>query len=424
MKDAYSFHDSPQSLDQVYKAMYDAYCRIFQQCGLNYVVVEAETGEMGGSGSHQFTVPCDSGEDVIVYTEDGAYAANLERADVDPLPKSTANHTIPAIEEVHTPGVGSIEAVCDFLKTRPEQMIKTLIYTINESTVAVLVRGDHAVNPEKLSPLFPGEPVTLAQADRIQRCTGAAVGFAGPVGLIEKVDRLIIDHAVAAMAVGITGANKTDYHLQHVVPGRDFDLDGTKVAVTDIRHACEGDTYQGKPLRFKKGIEVGQVFKLGTKYSTKLGATYQDENGKDNPSLMGCYGIGINRILASAIELGHDDNGIIWPISIAPYEVLITPLNPEDAEVSAVADRLYASLTEQGVDVLLDDRPLRAGVKFKDADLIGLPVRVTVGKRAVAEGHVEVKLRRESDSQHIDIDQSVDHILEVMASLKAELKVR
>jgi prolyl-tRNA synthetase len=286
------------------------------------------------------------------------------------------------------------------------------------------VRGDHGVNAEKLAQLYPGEPVVLAEAEVIQKCTGAAVGFAGPVGLIESIDKLIIDHAVAGMAVGVTGANKTDTHLRHVVPGRDFALDGDKIRVTDIRNACEGDTYQGKPLRFKKGIEVGQVFKLGMKYSTKLGATYQDENGKEHPSLMGCYGIGINRILASAIELGHDDNGIIWPINIAPYEVLITPLNPEDPDVAAVADRLYHSLTEQAVEVLLDDRPLRAGVKFKDADLIGLPIRITVGKRGVAEGHVEVKLRREADSNNIGIDQTVDHVLSLIASLKAELQVK
>jgi prolyl-tRNA synthetase len=421
MKDAYSFHDSPESLEQTYRAMYDAYCRIFERCGLQYIIVEAETGEMGGSGSHQFTVPCESGEDTIVYAEDGSYAANLERAPVDPLPRQIAAAVGP-IEEVHTPAVGSIEAVCGFLKTTPHEMIKTLIYSAGGKAVAVLVRGDHEVNAEKLSRLMPGEHLSLADLATIERVTGAKVGFAGPVGLAASVDKLVIDHTVAAMAVGVTGANKTDYHVKNVVPGRDFSLEGENVVVTDVRNACEGDTYGGKRLLFRKGIEVGQVFKLGTKYSTKLGANYRDEHGAILPCLMGCYGIGVNRILASAIELGHDDNGIIWPITIAPFEVIVTCVNQDDAKVATAAEQIYKDLQTAGIEVLLDDRVMRGGVKFKDADLIGIPIRVTVGAKSVAEGQVELKLRRQGETQKVPLAEVPAKVSGLVAMLKEEVR--
>jgi len=422
MKDAYSFDADPVGLDKSYKSMYDAYCRIFKRCGLEYVIVEAESGEMGGSGSHQFTVPCESGEDTIVYTEDGSYAANLERADVDPQAKEIANAEIPPMEEVHTPNFGSIEAVCNFLKTKPRQMVKTMIYSTDDKTIAVLIRGDHDVNEEKLRLAVGGKHIELADEATIEKVTGAKVGFAGPIGIVDKVSKLIIDHAVAAMAVGVTGANKTDYHIKNVVPGRDFLLEGDNVTVTDIRYAGEGDTHNGKELLFKKGIEVGQVFKLGTKYSEKLGAKFLRPDGREAPCLMGCYGIGINRILASAIELGNDDNGIIWPISIAPFEVLVTSVNQDDDKVARVAEEIYRQLLDNGVDVLLDDRVLRGGVKFKDADLIGMPVRVTVGKKSVAEGNVEIKLRCESQSRKVPIENATDKTIEMVNSLKEELK--
>ncbi len=451
MKDAYSFDADPVGLDKSYKAMYDAYCRIFKRCGLEYVIVEAESGEMGGSGSHQFTVPCESGEDTIVYTEDGSYAANLERADVDaPSVILSGAKNLPTPKEVHTPNVGSIDAVCAFLKTKPQDMIKTLIYTsppltaelkksisreqakhaggpvtVGEAVayqhVAVLVRGDHEVNPEKLR-IVLGEPAELAEPGEIQSVTGAKVGFAGPIGLDKEVDKMIIDHAVAAMAVGVSGDNKTDYHIKNVIPGRDFPLEGDNITVTDIRYAGEGDTHNGNKLLFKKGIEVGQVFKLGTKYSEKLGAKFLRQDGREAPCLMGCYGIGINRILASAIELGNDDNGIIWPISVAPFEVLVTSVNQDDEKVAQVAEDIYQELLTNGIDVLLDDRVLRGGVKFKDADLIGIPIRVTVGKKSVAEGNIEIKLRCESQSQKVPIEKATDKTIEMIDSLKEELK--
>ena len=449
MKDAYSFHADEQSLDETYKIMYETYCEIFKRCGLDYVSVEAESGEMGGSGSHQFTIPCESGEDTIVYADDGSYAANLERAAVDPLPKQKGGPDTPPVEEVHTPNVGSIEAVCTFMNTRPDNMIKTIICTspgvLSESlksvgrektkqdgqnvvvgepvayhTIAVLVRGDHDVNEEKLR-IAVGNSVELAEPEEIKRATGAEVGFAGPIGIANKVSRVMIDHAVAVMDVGVTGANKTDHHIKNVVPGRDFPLEGDNIRIVDIRNAVDGDTHNGKKLLFKKGIEVGQVFKLGTKYSKKLGAKFLDENGSEKPCIMGCYGIGINRIVASAIEIGHDKDGIIWPISIAPFEVLITSVNQDDEQVAQVAENIYKQLLDKGIDVLMDDRLLRAGVKFKDADLIGIPVRVTVGKRAVAEGNVEMKLRREQAGEKIPIEQAPARAEELVRQLYAEL---
>jgi prolyl-tRNA synthetase len=422
MKDAYSFDANPEMLHQSYMAMYNAYCRVFTRCGLEYVIVEAESGEMGGTGSHQFTIPAASGEDTIVYTADATYAANLEKADIDPLPRQKASGTVPTPEDVHTPHVGSIEAVCEFLKTTPAEMIKTLIYSSGGQTVAAVVRGDHEVNQEKLTQVLGGAHTELADEPTIEKATGAKVGFAGPVGLAGRVAKLIIDHGVAAMAVGVAGANKTDYHTRNVVPGRDFPLSGDNIVVTDVRNATEGDTRGGKKLLFKRGIEVGQVFKLGTKYSVKLGATFLTESGERKPLLMGCYGIGINRIMASAIELYHDDNGILWPINIAPFEVILTTVNQEDPEVSATAEKLYADLTQAGVDVLFDDRDLRAGVKFKDADLIGIPIRVTIGKKALAGGNVELKLRREAQSQNVPVGDAAKKVVELVASLKEKLK--
>jgi len=448
MKDSYSFHADNKCLDETYRLMYDTYCRIFNRCGLEYVIVEAESGEMGGSGSHQFTIPCESGEDIIVHTEDGSYAANLEKAAVDPVPKEKTKANVPPPEDVHTPNIGSIEEVCAFLKTQPKDMIKTLIYrnhplkedikkvggyeaTHKDGTgrweteahwikhYAILIRGDHEVNSEKLR-IVSGENLELANEDKIKKITDAEVGFAGPVGLGTGIT-IIIDHGVAAMAVGVTGANKTDYHTKNIVPGRDFALEGENIIVADVRNAVEGDTYNGKKLLFKRGIEVGQVFKLGTKYSKKLDCKFLDEKGSENLCTMGCYGIGINRILASAIESGNDANGIIFPVSIAPFEVLVTSVNQDDPKVSETAEKIYNQLLDAGVDVLLDDRDIRGGVKFKDADLIGVPVRVTVGKRAVAQGNVEIKLRKDAKSEKVLIESAAEKTIELVNTLKQKL---
>ena len=427
MKDSYSFHATPECLDKEYWNMYETYKRIFKRCGLDYVIVEAESGEMGGTGSHQFTIPCPSGEDVIVYTEDGSYAANIEKAAVDApswhgLGANENTATMAVLPElIHTPNVGSIDAVCAFLKTQPADMIKTLIFFADKDVIVALVRGDHEINPEKLTQALGGKHNELATPETIEKITGAKVGFAGPMGLADKVSKLIIDHAVAAMHIGVTGANKTDYHVKNIVPGRDFPLTGDNVIVADIRNAIEGDTNNGKKLLFKHGIEVGQVFKLGTKYSSKLSCNFLDDSGKENPCLMGCYGIGINRIVASAIEAANDDNGIIFPISIAPFEVIIVSVNQDDAEVVKAADKIYGELKNKGIEVLLDDRDERAGVKFKDADLIGIPVRITVGKKALATGNVELKLRTEPKPTLIPVDTVIAKTVEMVDTLKSRL---
>jgi prolyl-tRNA synthetase len=420
MKDAYSFHTDEENLDETYKIMYETYCRIFKRCGLKYVIVEAESGEMGGSGSHQFTVPCENGEDLIIYTEDNSYAANLEKAAVDPLPKEKSKTEIEPMEDIHTPNVGTIEAVCDFLKTEPKDMVKTLIYSAGDEVVIGVVRGDHEINMEKLTQAVGGKHIELADEATIEKVSGAKVGFAGPMGKAEKVSKMIIDYAVAAMASGVTGGNKTDYHTRNVVPGRDFPLEGKNIIVTDIRNAVEGDTHEGKKLLFKRGIEIGQVFKLGTKYSEKLGAKFLDENGKENVCPMGCYGIGINRIVASAIEMGNDKDGIIWPVSIAPFEVIITPIGKED-EITEAAEKIYNALIKAGIECLLDDREARGGVKFKDADLLGIPVRITVGKKSIAEGNVEIKLRAKSQSEKVAVEKAADAVVELVNSLKEQL---
>lgn len=453
MKDAYSFHADDESLEKTYKVMYDTYCKIFKRCGLDYVIVQAESGEMGGSGSHQFTIPCENGEDVIVHTKDNSEAWNIEKAPVDPLPKQEPIENPPAPEQVHTPNAGSIEAVCDCLKTKPQDMIKTLIYTSGteqertkelsayESThkdgqswrkpmlqtvgyYAVLVRGDHEVNQEKLSHVLYGKHLELADANIAEKDIGVKIGFAGPVGLIGSVHAMIIDHAVAAMAIGVTGANKTDHHLKNVVPGRDFPLKsrmpGEKIIVADIRNAVEGDNYNGKKLLFKRGIEVGQVFKLGRKYTSKIGAKFLDENGKEQIATMGCYGIGINRIVASAIEAGNDKDGIIFPISISPFEVIITQAGKDD-NLTAASQKLHDELQAGGIEVLLDDRNERPGVKFKDADLLGIPVRVTIGKKSLAEGNVEIKLRSESEIKKVSIEKAFGEVQAIVKSLKEKL---
>jgi prolyl-tRNA synthetase len=424
MKDAYSFDATAEGLNESYRKMHEAYCRIFDRCGLKYVIAQAESGGMGGTDTEEFMVPAAVG-DAIVATEDGSYAANIDIAQVDPVLPTKADQAAraaaPPMEEVATPGIGSIEAVCRFLGTRPEQMIKTLVYSADGQTIAALVRGDHEVNNAKLLGAAGVAELELAGESVIQSVTGAAVGFAGPTGLAPKVHKFVIDHAVAAMRAGVTGANKTDYHVRNVVPGRDFPLSGDNVLVADIRNAVEGDTYQGRKLVFSRGIEVGHVFKLGTKYSEKLGATFLDERGRQKPCVMGCYGIGINRILAAAIEVGHDDNGCILPVSIAPFEVEIVPLNCDKPAVMNEAQRIYDALRASGADVLLDDRDARSGVKLKDADLLGIPLRVVVGEKSLKEGSIEIKRRSEPEPTLVPAAQAVQTVRGVLERMRNEL---
>ncbi len=392
MKDAYSFHANKASLDETYEQMYNAYCRIYQRCGLPYQAVEADSGPIGGDASHEFMVVCDAGEDYLVRAADGTNAASLERAAVGPV-EDGGCHVMDPLEEVHTPRLSTIEQVSGFLKCRPEDMIKTIVYSADGAAVVALVRGDHEVNEAKLRRYLGAKSLQLASPREIESLTGAAVGFAGPVGLKA---RIIADQAVTVMHNAVTGANKTDYHITGVNPDRDFEMPESG----DIRYATPADkSPSGAPLLFEKCIEVGHVFKLGTKYSVAMSATFADENGEIKPMIMGCYGIGIARIVASCIEALHDDGGICWPMGIAPFKVLIVALDVRDENVMRTARTLHDQLEQQGIETLLDDRDARPGFKFKDADLIGIPIRITVGKKSLADGVVEFK-RRTSDEVH------------------------
>jgi prolyl-tRNA synthetase len=424
MKDAYSFDADKAGLDASYQKMYDAYCRVFERCGLPYIAVEADSGAIGGDVSHEFMVLTEAGEDTVALSENGDYAANTERATAhfsgmkgrrDEGTKSTA------LREVHTPGAGRVEDVCKLLGTTPAQMIKTLIYTTaaggaptgakaaGPATVArvvALVRGDHEVNEIKLRKAA-GLAVELAAPRTIEELTGAAVGFAGPQGLMERFgpgDKLIIDRDVTAMTNAASGANKTDYHVVGIEPGRDFPLSGENVTVADIRMVADGDlspTGSGAPIRLKTAIEVGHVFKLGTKYSEAMKATFLTKEGKPQPFIMGCYGIGITRTVAAIIEAHHDEGGIIWPLAVAPFAALVISLDPKDEQVMKTAGEIYEELLAAGVDVLYDDRDERAGFKFKDADLIGIPLRIVIGKKSLAEGVVEFSHRREPGKKEL-----------------------
>ena len=423
MKDAYSFHTSVESLDETYRKMYDAYCRIFKRCGIPFVVVEAESGPIGGGASHEFMVPTEVGEDLLFYTEDGSYAANVEKAEVDPPAKAEPAGDVDAAAEVATPDVGSIEAVCEFLGIQPQEMIKTLIFEAGDGddkkVIVALIRGDHEINEAKLNRAAAVEAAEMAAEATVENVTGAAVGFAGPIGLAAKVDCMLIDHAVAAMVAGVTGANKTDAHVRNVVPGRDFALDGDNITVADIRNAAPGDTHDGRPLLTRRGIEVGHVFKLGDKYSRKLDATYLNESGSSRPCIMGCYGIGVNRIVASAVEAGHDAGGCVFPISIAPFEMEVLAINAKSDDVMAAAEKLYDGLSARGVDVLFDDRKARPGVKFKDADLLGIPLRIAIGDKALAEGKVELKRRTDAEPTLVALDVAMDEAMKIIDEMRA-----
>jgi prolyl-tRNA synthetase len=432
MKDAYSFHRDKASLDEGYQKMYDAYCRIFSRCGLPYIVCEAESGPIGGDASHEFMVLTEAGEDMVAISENGDYAANTERAACAPLPQD--NSAMQPLKEVHTPNQRTIDEVCAFLGTKPSQMIKTLVYvetpkSQNAKTpkpkapqpVVVLVRGDHEVNENKLGRVVGGR-LELADENTIVSLTRAKVGFAGPHAL-QGPHRLIVDQAVSVMRNAATGACKTDYHVTGVNPGRDFPLQTQanslcpNVTIADMRTVVDGDlspTGSGSPIRIKKAIEIGHVFKLGTKYSEALEATFLDSDGKPRHHIMGCYGIGLNRIMAAAIESHHDDAGIIWPSSIAPFDVLIVALDPREKEVMDTAQTIHDELEAAGLDVLFDDRDERAGFKFKDADLIGIPLRITVGRKSLAEGVVELKQRDAQSIAKLAPGRAVERVVSVL----------
>lgn len=453
MKDAYSFDRDKAGLDVSYQKMYDAYCRIYARCGLPYIAVEAESGPIGGDASHEFMVLTDAGEDYVAMSENGDYAANTERATCAPPPGSEAlallertGDIVP--RDVHTPGCTSISDVCRFLQVEPQKLIKTLVYEAWEESDAaiskarlrasqlqresgldavsaqikatakgaqaheflVCVRGDHEVNEHKLRRVIERRFRSLSQLRLVDPETSGSeypIGYIGPhyVNQLQRMN-LVIDRSAYMVRDAVTGANKRDYHVvgfnwtpQHV------SADALAQAeIADIRNVVDGDpspTGSGSPLRLRKAIEVGHVFKLGTKYTAKdsLDATFLDADGKPKPFIMGCYGIGLNRIMAAAIESHHDEAGIIWPMSIAPFEVLIVALDPRDAQVMSTAAQIHDELAAAGVDVLFDDRDERAGFKFKDADLIGIPLRIVVGRKSLAEGVVEL-VRRAGGEAH------------------------
>ena len=412
MKDAYSFDIDTDSLNKSYQKMYDTYCRIFERCKLDYLAVEADSGAMGGDVSHEFMIPNENGEDVIVKCRNCDYSANMEKAESSPI-ESKDDITLEELKEVSTPGMITIKEVSDFLGIEPDKMVKTLIYTYNSKSVAVLVRGDHDVNESKLAKVISGGEITLADEDAVVKLTNSPVGFAGPIGLKTQV---IADQAVSMMMNCVVGGNKADTHIINANQERDFNID----KVIDIRYVTEGDRCPkcNDALDISHGIELGHVFKLGTRYSDSLGAKFLDSNGKEQPIIMGSYGIGVNRILAATIEKSHDSNGIIWPLPLAPYEVLVVPINIKDDVIMDTATKIYDDLCEEGVEVLLDDRDQRPGFKFKDADLIGVPIRITVGKRLKETGELEIKLRSKDEVFYSKPESMITEIKNFMDSLK------
>ena len=412
MKDLYSFDKDEAGLDISYKKMYDAYTNIFSRCGLKFRAVEADGGAIGGSNTHEFMVIAESGEAAIVYCEACDYAANVEKAELKPILPEGENQL--PLEMIDTPNTKTIEAVAAYLGVAVTKNIKAVAFQ-NEKDEVILafVRGDHEVNDVKLQNAVGAITLRMASEDAIL-ATGGVPGFMSPIGI--KDATVVVDATVMEMQNAIGGANQIDKHYKNINPKRDF----TDVIVTDIRLIQEGDPcpHCGKPLKTARGIEAGQVFKLGTKYSEALKATYLDENGREKPMVMGCYGVGVSRTMASSIEQNFDEHGIIWPVAIAPYTVVIVPINAKDAGQMEVAEKLYEELKAAKVEVLFDDRKERAGVKFKDADLIGYPIRVVIGPKTLTEKQIEVKIRKTGEVISLPInDDYVIAVKELLSKL-------
>jgi prolyl-tRNA synthetase len=409
MKDAYSFDQDAEGAKRSYQGMYDAYCRIFSRMGLQFRPVEADTGLIGGISSHEFMVLANTGEELIVFDPDTQYAANVERAEIAP-PAIGEREAPKPLEKVVTPNAKSIEEVCAFLNVSPCRLVKTLLYqTGNDTITAILIRGDHQANEIKIQRYLDIHELTLAPPEMIARFTTAPIGFVGPIGLPHV--RILADHAVAAMSNFIVGGNEPDVHLIHGNINRDFSID----AVGDFRQAQAGDPSPrgGSPLQTARGIEVGHVFLLGTKYSEKMGATYLDAQGRTQPAIMGCYGIGVSRAAAAAIEQNHDEKGICWPMPIAPFQAQILPVTTSD-EVRKASDQMYSTLGQNGIEVLLDDREERGGVKFNDADLIGIPFHIIVGDKGLAQNTIEIKDRKSGEKFHVPREQVCERITDLV----------
>lgn len=397
MKDAYSFDADMEGAQKSYQLMYDAYVRIFTRLGLRFRAVEADTGSIGGNFSHEFMVLADTGEDTIAVCDSCDYAANLERAEAV-WKGSVCTDACPNMKSVDTPGAHTVEEVTALLGISPKQLVKTMLFSVDGETVAVLVRGDREVNPVKLKNLLKAQEVELANSAAVEALTQAPLGFAGPVGLKLPI---YADLELQGGTDYVTGANKGDMHLQHV----DLNRDAGITAWADLREVVEGDVCPrcGGRLTLTRGIEVGHIFMLGLKYSSSMHAAFLDENGKEKLMIMGCYGIGVSRVAAAAIEQNHDDGGIVFPPPVAPFDCILLNLDPRDEKVTAEAEALYAILEKQGVDTLLDDREERPGVKFKDADLLGIPLQLVLGGKSLARGVVEAKDRRSGEKKELPL---------------------
>lgn len=398
MKDAYSFDVDDDAAEISYKKMHDAYNRIFTRCGLDFRCVEADSGTIGGSFSHEFMVLAKTGEDTIAVCTECSYAANSEKA-VVALPETEASDDVPDMVKVETPGKRKVDTVCEFLGIEPSKLVKTLVFVADGETVAVLVRGDRDIEEVKLKNYLGVNDIRMADEKEVFDATGVPTGYLGPVGLTL---RLIADREVMQMTGFTVGANEKNFHMQNVAAGRDFSVEETG----DFRKITESDPCPscGGMLKLVEGIEVGHIFKLGTAYSESMKAFYQDADGNEKPLVMGCYGIGVSRVVAAAIEQNHDDNGIIFPAPIAPFPVAILNLGLKDEDICTAVETLYRRLQDDGIDVFLDDRDERPGVKFKDADLLGFPYRITVGKRFAENGMVEVRRRRDGVTEDIAIE--------------------
>lgn len=413
MKDAYSFDRDEAGLDKSYQDMYDAYTNIFTRCGLNFRPVEADSGAIGGSGSHEFMVIADSGEAEIVFCTSCDYAANVEKAELFPL--EAQEEAMLTKEEVVTPDCKTIADVCAYLKLPVDHSVKAVAYNSEKGLILCFVRGDHEVNEIKVINTCGVIDLEMATEEQLA-AAGTVGGYMGPVGIDNKKVIVVVDATVMKMHNVCCGANKEGYHFINVNPGRDF----TPTYVADIRLIQEGDPcpHCGGEVSKARGIEVGQVFKLFTKYSSALKATYLDENGKEQPMVMGCYGVGVSRTMAAAIEQNYDDNGIIWPIEIAPYHVLVVAVNTKDEASAAKAEEIYMQLKKVGLETVIDDRNERPGVKFKDADLIGYPLRVVVGPKTLTEGKLEVKIRKTGEIRYLPLDGDyVQDIKNIIAEL-------